>query len=66
MLFLVVGLFSIAQKEPYPKVVIYESDTVLAFTLKQARQLSVFNEERKVHVSKVHVSKVTENGSAAS
>ena len=47
ILFLVVGLFSLAQKEPYPKVVIYESDTVLAFTLKQARQLSVFNEERK-------------------
>lgn len=38
---------SIAQKDPYPKVIIYQTDTVLAFTLKQARQLSVFNEERK-------------------
>jgi hypothetical protein len=38
---------STAQKDPYPKVVIYQTDTVLAFTLKQARQLSVFNEERK-------------------
>lgn len=47
IVFLILGFFSIAQKEPYPKVVIYETDTVLAFTLKQARQLSVFNEERK-------------------
>lgn len=41
------GFYSTAQKEPYPKVIIVESDTVLAFTLNQARQLSVFNEERK-------------------
>jgi cell shape-determining protein MreC len=38
---------SSAQKDTYPKIVMYQSDTVLAFTLKQARQLSVFNEERK-------------------
>jgi len=38
---------SFSQKEAYPKVIIYQTDTVLAFTLKQARQLSVFNEERK-------------------
>lgn len=47
ILFLMLSFYSTAQKEPYPKVIIVESDTVLAFTLNQARQLSVFNEERK-------------------
>lgn len=37
----------IGQIEPYPKVIVHNSDTVLAFTLLQARRLSVFNEERK-------------------
>lgn len=37
----------IAQTDPYPKVIVHNSDTVLAFTLAQARKLSVFNEERK-------------------
>jgi len=47
IVFLVFGFISMAQKEPYPRVIIHEEDTVLGFTLKQARQLSVFNEERK-------------------
>jgi hypothetical protein len=42
---LTVGLFG--QTDPYPKVIVHNSDTVLAFTLPQARKLSVFNEERK-------------------
>jgi hypothetical protein len=37
----------IGQVEPYPKVIVHNSDTVLGFTLAQARKLSVFNEERK-------------------
>lgn len=37
----------IGQTDPYPKVIVHNSDTVLAFTLAQARKLSVFNEERK-------------------
>jgi hypothetical protein len=44
---LILAFVSKAQKDPYPKVIIYQTDTVLAFTLKQGRQLSVFNEERK-------------------
>lgn len=42
---LTVGLFG--QTDPYPKVIVHNADTVLAFTLPQARKLSVFNEERK-------------------
>jgi hypothetical protein len=37
----------IGQTDLYPKVIVHNSDTVLAFTLAQARKLSVFNEERK-------------------
>jgi len=47
ILFLIIGFSLKAQKDVYPKVIIYQTDTVLAFTLKQSRQLSVFNEERK-------------------
>jgi hypothetical protein len=42
---LTVGLFG--QTDPYPKVIVHNTDTVIAFTLPQARKLSVFNEERK-------------------
>lgn len=42
---LTVGLFG--QTDSYPKVIVHNADTVLAFTLTQARKLSVFNEERK-------------------
>ena len=38
----------IGQTDPYPKVIVHNSDTVLAFTLAQARKLSVFNEERNI------------------
>jgi hypothetical protein len=44
-IFLTFNLFG--QTEPYPKVIVHNSDTLLAFTLVQARKLSVFNEERK-------------------
>ena len=44
-IFLTFNLFG--QTDSYPKVIVHNSDTVLAFTLVQARKLSVFNEERK-------------------
>ena len=44
-LFMTFNLFG--QTDPYPKVIVHNADTVLAFTLAQARKLSVFNEERK-------------------
>lgn len=47
ILFIFMTFAAFGQVEPYPKVIVHNSDTVLAFTLAQARKLSVFNEERK-------------------
>lgn len=46
-IFLFMTFNLIGQTDPYPKVIVHETDTVLAFSLAQARKLSVFNEERK-------------------
>jgi hypothetical protein len=39
--------FSQVKKTDYPKVVVYEQDTVIIFTIKQGKQLGVINEEKK-------------------
>ena len=39
--------FSQVKKSEYPKVVVYDQDTVIIFTIKQGKQLGVINEEKK-------------------
>ena len=39
--------FSQVKKADYPKVVLYEQDTVIIFTIKQGKQLGIINEEKK-------------------
>lgn len=43
------NLCGIAQinKTEYPKVAVYEKDTVIMFTIKQGKQLGIINEEKK-------------------
>jgi hypothetical protein len=36
-----------AKKTEYPKVAVYEQDTVIMFTIKQGKQLGIINEEKK-------------------
>lgn len=49
LLFLFVASFGFSQtkKSDYPKVVIYENDTVILFSIKQGKQLAIINEEKK-------------------
>ena len=35
------------KKSEYPKVAVYEKDTVIMFTIKQGKQLGIINEEKK-------------------
>ncbi len=39
--------YSQVKKSDYPKVAIYEQDTVIMFTIKQGKQLGIINEEKK-------------------
>ncbi len=48
ILFLVsFSAFSQVEKVAYPAIIVYQGDTLLAFTTDQGRKLSVLNEERK-------------------
>lgn len=47
VLFFNLMAFSQVKKTDYPKVVVYEQDTVIIFTIKQGKQLGVINEEKK-------------------
>jgi Skp family chaperone for outer membrane proteins len=52
LLFLFVASFGFSQtkKSDYPKVVIYENDTVILFSIKQGKQLAIINEEKKEYL----------------
>ncbi len=43
------NFYSLTQikKTEYPKVTVYEKDTVIMFTIKQGKQLSIINEDKK-------------------